>query len=63
MELSPKVTEDMFRQTTESPLHFLMTLVIMDGKLLSPFLAMHFPAFLVLYLAHGSSEKKGKKKV
>lgn len=58
MEPSVKVSEDMFRQTTESPSHFLMTLVIMDGKLLS-FLAMFFPAFFMLYLAHGSPDEGG----
>lgn len=32
-----QVSEDTFRQTTESPFRFLMTLVIRDGKLLSFF--------------------------
>lgn len=35
-----------------------MTLVIMDGKLLS-FLAVFFPAFFMLYLAHGSPNEGG----
>lgn len=45
MEPRLKVSEDMFRRTTESPSRFLMTLVIMDGKLLS-FFSNVFPGIL-----------------
>lgn len=59
MERRLKVTEDMFRQTTESPSHFLMALVIKDGKRL-PFFSNVFPGILgvVLGLWVFKQEKK-----